>query len=410
MDRLVGLVSGLLMIISVFFGVITGMASFGDYFPPFATLGGKFLLVFMSGIGAAHFSILSYDKGRKYYLEKIKNPVSGQEHEEIETSHDPKERGDLSNENQALMNIKTSESELALGWNYARLGNHAAADLHLANAISFVKNNSTEESENIISAKVSKIKGTMELHLGNYGEAKELYMKSMNLAESAGNELLSSQILSNLGLLERRRQNPTKAIRYFRESEKIKSKIGDDLGLMNVKRNLATIFSRKGNIEAADDYFSDAVELSKGLKSKEQIGKLYSNMSFHEIRKRVNLKLARSYCERGLKLKKTGRTGEQLYSAYSYEALGIIDMLEGNLASADTHLNKSLTYRSNIRNIHGMIRSHFFLERLYEIQGISKDAAYHRKMHNSLRNELQDGIHFSGDFLESIHTDDLLPR
>ena len=330
--------------------------------------------------------------------------------DEARPSSDFAERSRINRDIAKHLNDGTVESEIHIAKSHIRLGEYAPADRHLEKA----KNIAEQGSDSVLSLKTSgeifNLRGNMKLYCGDYDAAESSYNFAVDAAKSANDLHLLRKVYSNIGLLTRRKNDSKNALIFFRRSEEIAREINDFPGLFNVLRNLGAVYSLRREFAVADECFKEAIDIIKnGYRDSLQIGKLYGNMSFHEIRRGIDFNKAREFAELGLKHKHMGPAGENFYIAYSEENLGIIEMHAKNYGEAQSKLESSLRRRKEVNDIHGMIRSHTALERLAELRKKPQDVETHESVKTSLQKQLHGAIHLPNDFFEFSEDGGLLP-
>lgn len=402
---------------AVFLGTaFTFLSSYQNFLNLFPSLNNKEferIILFFGGAGSTVAGLIFFDRNSP---KKATDEKTARKTEDVTTVDEARPSSDFTERSRINRNIAkriddgTIESEIHIAKSHIRLGEYAPAERHLGKA----KNIAEEGSDDLLllktSGEVFNLRGNMKLYRGDYDAAESNYNSAVDAAKSANDLHLLRKVYSNIGLLSRRKNDSKNALIFFRKSEEIAREINDLPGLFNVLRNLGAVYSLRREFSVADDCFKEAMGIIKnGYQDNLQIGKLYGNMSFHEIRRGIDFNKAREFAELGLKHKHMGPAGENFYIAYSEENLGILEMHTKNYGEARSKLESSLRRRNEVNDIHGMIRSHTALERLAELRKEPQDIETHKSARTSLQRQLHGARHLSNDFLEFIEDDGLLP-
>lgn len=390
-----------------FWGVITNIDTAADYFPILNPEGARYIVFFISGVGSTFLATLSFVKACKMVEKHFPHheSVSEQDIDDIEEINDPNERERAFNE---IENIDQKDT-LLLAEKYARVGDYVKAHVCLDKSEKYATELSDIRKKSTIIGKVEKMRGTIYLYHEEFDQSKLKYERARKIASDSGDDLLMSQILSCLGLLHRRLNRKNEAIKYFQESRDLKLQVDDKKGLVYVYRNLGAINSKDEKYVEADEYFREAMKFADGISSNFEKGKLLSNMAFHEIRKGDDLNLAKQYCEKSIPLKKSFQ-GEKRYLAYSYEAMGIIEMWQKNYIQSERYLKKSLQDRKSINDYHGMKRSHEALLELHRITGNEQEAKKEENSIDEMNIQISSHPRPFADMIEGLFENNLLPK
>lgn len=390
-----------------FWTVVTTIDTAADYYPILNPEGVRYIVFFISGVGSTFFATLSFVKACKMVQKYFPHheSISEEDYDDIEETNDPNERERVVNE---IENGDQTDN-LVLAEKYARLGDYVKAHVCLDKSENYATELSDTKQKSTIIAKVEKMRGTIYLYHEEFEQSNLKYERARKFASDSGDDLLMSQILSCLGLLHRRQNRKNEAIKYFQESRDLKLQVDDKKGLVYVYRNLGAINSKDEKYVEADEYFREAMKFADEISSDFEKGKLLSNMAFHEIRKGDDLTLAKQYCEESIPLKKSFQ-GEKRYLAYSYEAMGIIEMWQKNYTQSERYLKKSLQDRKIIEDNHGMIRSHKALEKLYKITGNEQKARIEKSTRNDLEIQISSRPRPFADLIEGLFENNLLPK
>ena len=395
-------------LLTSFLAAITAIDSLTKYFPFFDYEGGKLLIFFFWGVLATIISgkvFLELHKilDEKYLKNQNTDPV--QDYDNIEETNDPNERERVINE----IENNDQKDNLVFAEKHARLGEYVKAQDYLDKSEKYATGLSDIKKKSTIIAKVEKMRGTIDLYHGEFEQSKLKYERSRKIASDSGDDLLMSQILSCLGLLHRRQDFTQEAIKYFQDSRDLKKQINDKKGLVYVYRNLGAIESNVGSYNLADNYFMEAMKFANEIELKFEKGQLLSNMAFHEIRKGNDLNLAKRYCEDSIQLKKAFQS-EKRYLAYSYEAMGIIEMRQENYLHSEQYLKKSLQLRVIIEDYHGMKRSRGALLSLYKITGNEQKANIEENSIYDLNIQISSRPRPFADMIEGLFENNLFPK
>ncbi len=133
------------------------------------------------------------------------------------------------------------------------------------------------ELNNEISSIYNRIGVTFH-DLGNYEEALDNYIKSLNIAESINDKTSIGRAYNNIGIVYTDQNNLKKALDYYRMSLEISIEINDLHGEANSYNNMGVISQDKGELERALKFFRKALNIVTKINNSDAMAMLYNNI------------------------------------------------------------------------------------------------------------------------------------
>ena len=182
---------------------------------------------------------------------------------------------------------------------------------------------------------------------GRYDKAKELYMKTLNVAMATGERELERACYVNLGTVFRSLGEYVKAEEYLQKALKISKEIGNKDNEAAAQIKLGTVFGSLGEYVKAEEYLQKGLKISKeiGNKDNEAAAQLNLGAMFGSLGECVK---AEEYLQKALKISK--EIGNKDKEAAAQFNLGTMFRSLGEYVKAEEYLQKDLKISKEIGN------------------------------------------------------------
>jgi tetratricopeptide (TPR) repeat protein len=296
-------------------------------------------LFIVSRMNAANHDYSFYQKARSYYLSENR----------VQEGEQPSGAGDsiLSNHDSADF-----EKVFSFSWNTGLMllekGSHAKALDIFNDMLQFmeVRAPKTKKDQERISSLYNVI-GAIYEETGLWNDAMAMYMNSLQVCNTNGNQAGQAKVYNNIGKLYYSRNELNKAEELFSKAVEINKRLNIRPELFNNYNNLAGVYNRRHNLARALefalialsqlDFNKDFYDLSIAYSN---IGNLYQDMG--------NLQVALSYYQQAAAIQARNSFHIALLGSYlsissAYEKMNRTD-------SANFYMEKSLVLSEQINN------------------------------------------------------------
>ena len=183
-----------------------------------------------------------------------------------------------------------------------------------------------------------------------YEKAKELYMKSLNVAIATCNRQREGACYGNLGTVFYSLGEYAKAEEYLQKALKIRKEIGDINREATNYGNLGAVFQSRGEYVRAEEYLQKALKIKKEIGDKNGEAASYGNLGivFLSLGEYVT---AEEYLQKALKIRK--EIGDKNGEAASYGNLGTVFQSLGEHVKAEEYHKKALKITKEIGHKYG---------------------------------------------------------
>ena len=179
-------------------------------------------------------------------------------------------------------------------------------------------------------------KGRCYLLLNQLLEARECFIKALELGRAHGKEARSAFLLDVLGFIHRRRGELDKAMEFYIECMKIHKTAGNEVQYANTLNNISNVHRLKGRIEEARLICKMGLSLRERLVQESNISErsvAYSLSTLALIYIDANdFDLAEQTLRKAFEI--YSRTGDKKSIAMNYNRLGRVQLARGNLEQA----------------------------------------------------------------------------
>ena len=113
---------------------------------------------------------------------------------------------------------------------------------------------------------------------GNFEEAMENYLSSLEIWERTGNKRGVSRAYNNIGNIHRGQGSYSKALEYFLRSLEIKIDLGDSRGAAISYLNIGSIYKQQELLKRAEESYKNALEIYEENQDELNIASCYNNI------------------------------------------------------------------------------------------------------------------------------------
>ncbi len=187
--------------------------------------------------------------------------------------------------------------------------------------------------------------------LGNYEEALNNYINSLEIAESSSDKKSIARAYNNIGIVYTDQDNLEKALDYYKKSLAISIEIDDINGEANSYNNIGVISQDKGELERALKFFRKALNIVTKINNNDAMAMLYNNIGivYSDL---GDLDIALEFYDKALKLSKSNNDMWS-YSMYLGN-IGQTLVKKGENKEALVYLLKSKKLREEQNTIVGL--------------------------------------------------------
>ncbi len=193
--------------------------------------------------------------------------------------------------------------------------------------------------------------GQIQQSKGNYEEAFDLYMQSLEIVEKMGDKKSHATFLTSLGSIYFQQGNYEKVVEICQQCLEVFEEIGDKSGMANILGRFGDIHMQQGNYKEAVERYQQCLEILEELGEKRGILYALSNLGVIQ-HKQGNDKKAIELYHKSLKISQD--LGEIYYRAVVLHNLGEIHQHQGNDEKAMELYQQSLNISEQIGDKEGI--------------------------------------------------------
>jgi tetratricopeptide (TPR) repeat protein/DNA-binding CsgD family transcriptional regulator len=246
-----------------------------------------------------------------------------------------------------------------------------------------IENSSISNSQPLYMSVYNSI-GNTHYRQGNYQDALAYLLKSLAIAEVAGEKLIVGKILNNIGLIHMDQDEQDDALAYFFKSLKIAQNVSHKELLGHVTNNIGLVYRDKERYDEAIHYFLMSIETKESTHN--NFGSSISLTNLAEIYKRLkDYPAALAYLEEAekIKLMLDDKSGLVMVKDIRSEIL----LLQGKISEAERLINENYSVVLEI----GGENVPFIYDRYYQLYSLKKD--YKKALHwYAKKSEFNDSI------------------
>ena len=189
---------------------------------------------------------------------------------------------------------------------------------------------------------------------GNFGEAMENYLSSLEIWERTGNDQGIARVYNNIGNVHRGQASYSKALEYFLKSLEIKNDIGDSKGAAISYLNIGNIYKQLDLLEQARESYNNALDIYGRNHDELNIAKCYNNIGLiHSLQSNHLLALE----QHKLALAIRERIMDTRGIAHSYGNIGTVYQALANNKKALEYYKRTLLETEKLQDNRGIALS-----------------------------------------------------
>jgi len=190
--------------------------------------------------------------------------------------------------------------------------------------------------------------GIFNRQLGNYNEAIDCYLKTLEIAQLLNHKKGIFTTLGNIGVIYLDQGNYPKALDYYFRALKIAEELKDKKGIARQLGNIGNVYASQGDYSKALDYYFKALKIVEELGDKNQIAAWISNIGT-AYSGQENLPKALEYYFKALKMAE--EIGYEQLQSNCYINIGRLYQKQAGIAESHHNIiesnslfKKALTY------------------------------------------------------------------
>ncbi len=218
---------------------------------------------------------------------------------------------------------------------------------------------------------------------GMYGETLDFWNQSLQVFESIGDDVGTSNMLNNIGAIYLNQGADDKALEYILRSLQLAEKVGDTLRMITALTNVGSIYHNKRD-PVAIDYLLKAIPLVENSSNKAAYVVITANIGEIYFDNNNNTK-AVEYFQKSIK-----NTKNDSAVAFAYNGIGKVYLKEGFFNLALENHNKALAIAEKEDDKFQMIRSLRGLADVYEKQNNTSLAVQYYSRARKIAEQMDD--------------------
>jgi tetratricopeptide (TPR) repeat protein len=195
-----------------------------------------------------------------------------------------------------------------------------------------------EREDRALAAVLNRL-GKIRYLLGDYGEARNLYQQSLEIAQELGDKSGVSRSLHNLGMLAQDTGDYDEARNLYQQSLEIAQELGDGSGVSKSLHKLGTLALFTGDYDEARNLYQQSLEISQELEDRSGVSK-----SLHQLgmlaQKTGDYDEARKLYQQSLEISQ--ELSDKSVMSKSLHELGTLALLTGDYDEARNLYQQSL--------------------------------------------------------------------
>ncbi|MEA3265468.1 MAG: tetratricopeptide repeat protein [Candidatus Fermentibacteria bacterium] len=186
---------------------------------------------------------------------------------------------------------------------------------------------------------------------GNFGEAMEYYLSSLEIWKRTGNDQGTARVYNNIGNIHRGQASYSKALEYYLKSLEVKNDLGDRRGTAASYLNIGNIYKQLDLPERAQESYSSALVIYEENHDELNMAKCYNNIGLiHSLRS--NHLIALEQHKQAMAIRE--RINDTRGIAHSYGNIGSVYQALANYEKALEYFQKTLMETEKLQDIRGI--------------------------------------------------------
>jgi tetratricopeptide (TPR) repeat protein len=181
--------------------------------------------------------------------------------------------------------------------------------------------------------------GSLRFESGDVDGARDLWLTQLDDATAAGDEQFAARACNNLGVVATLRDDLPEALAYYARAVAAYFKVGYERGLGQSHHNLGITYREMGFLNEADSHFRTAERFARRASSDDEVARVAQERAL-VVYFLGDADLARHTARSALET--YGRLQDPVGEAEAHRVAGLIDLGEGEVATAEASLEEAL--------------------------------------------------------------------
>ncbi len=274
---------------------------------------------------------------------------------------------------------------IALG-DYQITRDFRKAEKHLLDALELIKKRPEEERQKTL-AIVYESLGIVSKRKGDYPEAVDYYLKSLNLYKQLKDDSNIADIYHNMAMVFRDQKEYEKSIQYFKKTIALKNSLGEEKGVAIVYNMMGVAYRQSKQMDLAYNSYQKAKAIFLRLEDKENMYRVNSNLAAWYHTQKQYQKAIAIYKE-NLEFDAKSNRRLSLQRVYYNIAGGYMQLKEykNALSYIDQALVIAKEQQVKTRISKSYLRRSFILKKLENYKEALEDYRLHKKYSDSVFN------------------------
>lgn len=227
--------------------------------------------------------------------------------------------------------------------------------------------------------------GLVHSYRGDLSKALDYYLKSLNIAEEAGEINFASIISSNIGVIYFSNGDIALALKYLEKSLDLIRNSGELQTISKTMNNLGALYYKQGNMEKALHNYKESLHLKEKLKDTTGIGYSYNNIAFI-FDKKGDKKNALKYYLMSLVIRR--KIGDKMNESAVMNNIGSVYLEENKFDSALYYFQRSMELGEAGGFLLPLKESYNYLFKTSEKKGNHKNAIHYLKKFMAIKDSI----------------------
>ncbi|WXU00844.1 MAG: Photosystem I assembly protein Ycf3 [Catillopecten margaritatus gill symbiont] len=263
------------------------------------------------------------------------------------------------------------------------LQNVGLHDLHIA----LLKEKLSDSATNKEKGGLHNDIGTVEFRSAKYDNAKDSFIKSLEIRQEIGDKAGEGATLNNISQIYNARGDYETALKYLEQSLEIRQEIGDRAGEGTTLNNISQIYNARGDYETALKYLEQSLEIRQEIGDRAGEGATLNNIS-QIYNARGNYETALKYLEQSLEIMQ--EIGDRAGEGTTLNNISQIYNARGDYETALKYLEQSLEIRQEIGDKAGEGATLNNISTIYNARGDYETALKYLEQSLEIRQEIGD--------------------
>nr|WP_321225104.1 tetratricopeptide repeat-containing sensor histidine kinase [uncultured Psychroserpens sp.] len=234
-------------------------------------------------------------------------------------------------------------------------------------------------------AKVNNSIGLIEIKRGNYGVGLQNSLSAIQTFESRNLKDELSSAYNNLAEAYYNTNQVDKSLEFNIKALAVREQLKDSIGIKTSTRNIATLYSERKEHRKAIEFYERVLQLLNPETDQTLKGEILPRIGAEYLRFKDYDKAA-EYLVEGLKFNRRIKNDDGVLRALN--AVGELNIQQGNLKTAALQVNEAYTIANKIDNKQELLKNYKLHKELDSINGKFQNAFFWQGKYFNLKSEL----------------------